>query len=255
MIALKRPAKAPAILEEKGKEETKKLCSEFDAYGEIKTKIKNDIYGDCSVRETLEEAQKGKCCYCECELKGYGDVEHFRPKGGYKQNKDSNLSKHGYYWLAYFWDNLMLSCQICNQRYKKNLFPLVDDSKRALKHSDDINKEEPLFINPFLEDPKKYISFENAAIIPINDKGKITIKELGLDRDGLEEDRRTILNKIIKWHETMILCLYYPDEDKLLKHAKKLKKDISDAAQNFSEYAGMVQAWLDKNPLPKENVS
>lgn len=54
MIALKRPAKVPAILEGRGKKETKKLCDEFDTYGELKTKFKQDIYGDLSLANSKE---------------------------------------------------------------------------------------------------------------------------------------------------------------------------------------------------------
>jgi len=52
-----------------------------------------------------------KCAYCEAptSLVAYGDVEHYRPKSKY-------------WWLAYVYDNYLASCQLCNQRFKSDLF-------------------------------------------------------------------------------------------------------------------------------------
>jgi hypothetical protein len=55
----------------------------------------------------------GKCAYCEAPTNtvAHGDVEHFRPKSIY-------------WWLAYCYDNYSYSCQICNQTYKSDKFPI-----------------------------------------------------------------------------------------------------------------------------------
>ena len=90
---------------------------------------------------------------------GYGDVEHFRPKGGYKQRRRGPARRPGYYWLAYDWDNLFYSCQLCNQRFKRNLFPLRDGRRRARSHTHRLDKEEPLLVDPAEQDPSKYIGF------------------------------------------------------------------------------------------------
>jgi hypothetical protein len=54
-----------------------------------------------------------KCAYCECPTAtvAYGDVEHFRPKSKY-------------WWLAYCYDNYLVSCAVCNQAYKSDHFPI-----------------------------------------------------------------------------------------------------------------------------------
>ena len=61
---------------------------------------------------------KNKCAYCETPTTviAYGDVEHFRPKSVY-------------WWLAYSYENYLPSCTVCNQRYKKDEFPLLDPHK------------------------------------------------------------------------------------------------------------------------------
>ena len=82
----------------------------------VKLPIDAKIYGHPQVKDQLKAEQHDKCCFCEADFtaNGYGDVEHFRPKGGYQQTEKGKISKPGYYWLAYEWQNLFFSCQICN---------------------------------------------------------------------------------------------------------------------------------------------
>jgi uncharacterized protein (TIGR02646 family) len=154
--------------------------------------------------------QHGKCCFCEAKILhvSYGDIEHYRPKAGYQQGSSESLQKPGYYWLAYAWDNLLLSCTLCNQQYKRNLFPLLHPDKRALNHHDNITAEEPLLINPSVTDPKGYIGFREEIPYAINgnDKGETTITVLGLDRDNLNEARRTKLAEIAVLFDLIMLA-------------------------------------------------
>ena len=126
MIKIHKPASAPKILTGRGKLATQQLCDAFDHQHSSDFDFDSSIYGAKSVKNKLKLAQNHKCGFCEAKLDhiAYGDVEHFRPKAGYRQKGNDPLQKPGYYWLAYEWDNLLFSCQICNQRYKKNLFPI-----------------------------------------------------------------------------------------------------------------------------------
>ena len=96
------------------------------------------------------------------------DVEHFRPKGAYQKLNSTNLTYPGYYWLAYNWDNLMLSCEKCNRSYKRNQFPLQTEATRKLfhNHPNSIPNEDPLLINPNFEDPSVHIIFFKEAPHP-----------------------------------------------------------------------------------------
>ena len=84
-------------------------------YGK-KFDIKPEVYGSQEVKDALNNIQKGMCCFCECyyEVGGRGEVEHFRPKMGYQQDKDDLFHRPGYFWLGYEWTNLMYSCKKCN---------------------------------------------------------------------------------------------------------------------------------------------
>lgn len=67
-----------------------------------------------AAKPALKQDAAGKCAYCEADtaVVAHGDVEHFRPKDLY-------------WWLAYCVDNYTFSCQICNQTYKSNQFPVT----------------------------------------------------------------------------------------------------------------------------------
>lgn len=64
-------------------------------------------------KTALKGETGGKCAYCEAptDTVAHGDVEHFRPKSVY-------------WWLALCFDNYLYSCQICNQTYKGDNFPV-----------------------------------------------------------------------------------------------------------------------------------
>ena len=119
MIRIIRPINPPRVLIEKGPIENKKNCDSFsdDPVSFLKAfKADPKIYGGSQVKKMLKRAQHNKCCFCEKnQVDEYGAVEHFRPKSGYKIDKNQKkLTKPGYYWLAYEWTNLLFVCAACN---------------------------------------------------------------------------------------------------------------------------------------------
>lgn len=155
------------------------------------------IYGAKDVKKQLKADQYNKCCYCESKFTANspGDVEHFRPKGGFKEEGITGLLKPGYYWLAYDWNNLFFSCEVCNRSFKKNYFPLVDPDQRAIPHTSNII-EQALLISP-LEDPSIHLEFYKDIIKAKDERGAASIKYYGLKRTGLLEKRLSSY-KIIK---------------------------------------------------------
>jgi len=156
----------------------------------------NGIYGDKTVKDALKEMQHGKCAYCEGDFLAfcYGDVEHYRPKGFSQQAKGSRKTYPGYYWLAYDWSNLVLSCELCNRARKRNLFPLRNPGVRA-KAPQHLAHEEPLLLDPAgAIDPREHIRF-NANVPEAcsdSDMGAASIDLYGLDRlklNGLRLER------------------------------------------------------------------
>ncbi|QDK78258.1 hypothetical protein EXU85_06460 [Spirosoma sp. KCTC 42546] len=191
----------PVILASNGRGEkaVEKLKSIFNS-GDTTFVFDKTIYGHKSVKEILRTIQHNKCCFCEAKIDhiSHGDVEHFRPKAGYQQDDNQPLVKPGYYWLAYDFTNLFFCCQICNQVYKKNYFPLADESKRANSHKDDYTVEESLILHPAIDSIDDHLVFEAEIIKPKNGsrKGKETIKRTGLNREFLLKERFEHLRKL-----------------------------------------------------------
>lgn len=248
MIRIKKPRQIPKRLKTKGKTETKKLKKLFDkspaAYldGAKKFSFKNNIYGHPSVKIILRKAQYDKCCFCERKTE-IGDVEHFRGKGGYKQKSGDALQKPGYYWLAYEWDNLLFSCEKCNRSYKKNFFPITNTIHRAKSHHDNLKLETPLFIHPAKEDPRQFIEYNGAfpRAIGGNEKGKITIEKIGLDRPFLNDERLT-------HYQTFKLIFNLSQNNDLPDSKRKeLLGIVEDASKNNAAYSSMIQCAIEQN--------
>lgn len=220
--------------------------------GTSKFIFNSDIYGDGNIKTALIKMQFGKCAFCENNVTAvaYGDVEHFRPKKGYQQNEKDSLHYAGYYWLAYNWENLLFSCAICNQRHKKNLFPLLNPHSRALNHLQSINREKPVFIDPSKENPRNLIRFVGSTAKGIDKKnrGKKTIEAIGLNRtskngiSNLFEERNDYFDLIKITYDTskkvagpQITQIEIDNAKQLMKKFLKKNKKFSAMLQdNFS---------------------
>ncbi len=245
MIRIRKPNTAPPILRNRGVTQTNADKVAYDnapqdyRSGAKTFEFKKDIYGAKSVKNALTKAQHDKCCFCEAKVThvAYGDVEHFRPKGGYRQDPGDPLDRPGYYWRAYAWENLFFSCQLCNQRYKKNLFPLRNAGQRARSHHDDSTAEEALFIDPGATNPEEFISFrqEYPYAINGNDLGRMTIDALGLDREALAERCRDRL-------AALLLVKSLADSDS--PEADDARDYLRRSTQDSAEYAAMARAAL-----------
>jgi len=183
----------------KGDIATRQLMADYDA-GIREFEFDPNIYGHSSVKSALVGLQHGKCCFCESPFRHIspGDVEHFRPKAGFFILTGNAISKPGYYWLAYNFSNLYLSCEICNRTFKRNYFPLAYEANRVRSHHHhtDLPNESPLLIQPEEDEPEDHITFNREIPLGIDTKGSVTIERLGLDRYDLNEER-------LKYYELM----------------------------------------------------
>ncbi len=201
MIRLTKSSTVPVPLlgpKSSGVKATAALCEAHNA-GVVDHKFSSAIYGHKKVKAAVIKDQSGKCLFCEAKIDHaqYGDVEHFRPKGGFNNSNSDPLETPGYYWLAYDWSNLTYGCQICNQVHKKNLFPLLNPLQRARSHHDDVSVEQPTLVNPTLEDPEHFIGFRDEVAFGKDDagRGKTTIEIAGLNRPNLCESRRELFRR------------------------------------------------------------
>ena len=250
MIRVERPPEPPEILQDAGTGETRKMCDAYDLHAEEyrsgakKFTFEDGIYNHRSVKDALVAAQHRKCCYCESKFLGtsWGAVEHFRPKGAVRPGPRRGLEYPGYYWLAFHWENLLVSCERCNT-IKGSLFPIHDPGSRARCHHDEPDEEAPLLVDPAREDPQQHIHFRDAAVEPLTQRGRETIKGIGLEREDLEEERRQKL-QIVRTHRDILRCEGRVEgiEEELVADARRF---LRDAVLPQARYSAMVRDFLD----------
>lgn len=228
--------------------ETDRIVSDYESnpndYNNGISKLDiDDVYSHANIKFKLKEIQKNKCAFCEINLDSqHGEVEHFRPKRFYKQNPLDSNHYPGYYWLSYNWDNLLLSCITCNQKWKKNLFPIKRPEKRAKNHNYIILRERPYFINPYIENPSNFIRFKGPMAEGIDkcNRGKITIKYFNLNRKGkgginsIYELRKGHYDRLSVIHESLS---FIPKNNPL--YAKSIQ-NIETAKRKNEEFSAMV---------------
>jgi uncharacterized protein (TIGR02646 family) len=241
MIRVAKPEQAPAILRNRGQRTTEANQQAF-VNGELLFEFDSSIYGAKSVKSALKKAQHNKCAFCESKVShiAHGDVEHYRPKGGVRQNESDPLEQPGYFWLAYVWENLFFACQLCNQSFKKNMFPLADHTKRARSHLDDLATEEPMLINPADEEPGGFIGFREEIAFPIDDhpRAHTTIEVLGLNREAMAEHRRDHLIPFKRLRQALPLLPPGSEE------AREILALFEEAVLPRAQYSSMIRAFL-----------
>ncbi len=272
MIKLNKFPNIPLVLRSDGIAATNNLVNSYQQdnnyfVGRLSANVFNsDIYGDNQVKEQLIIDQSGKCCFCESKMLHitFADVEHFRPKMEVQQAKRSRKIRPGYFWLAYNWNNLMLSCEKCNRTYKRNYFPLRTGVVRSMPSS-----QEPitdtLLINPYLESPEEHLTFSGEYVNAKTDKGTHSIEYFGLGRKDLLETRgeRLRILGIIKYFSNsasikldsdtineIAITIYSNLHKKTESEQKKIIDEIKNILDIFIsynipdkvEYAGMLRA-------------
>ena len=140
-----------------------------------KHRFDKNIYNKAIITELLK-LYHYKCAFCECKfVKRDGQlkhafckqasVEHFRPKSEY-------------YWLAYEWSNLFLTCQKCNENKgndfelinaaQKQQIPLVANKIDFLKckaNCAELLAEEACFLHPEMDKVEDFFTFERTGKI------------------------------------------------------------------------------------------
>ncbi|AQG80306.1 HNH endonuclease [Spirosoma montaniterrae] len=204
-------------------------------------------YRDATI-ETLQNIYKNKCGYCRTDVSTGASwrVDHYRPKARVKDSPDHD----GYYWLAYEWSNLILSCEKCNGRKQHN-FPLENEACRVSAPTPGINglptddycradkailvSESPLLLNPELDDPDEHLRFlPNGTVQGKTRKGEKSIELYFLWRDKLITDRKNMTDDVL---------------EKLKKHLTKyLKGEIDEKTYRYVMQDVYEEASLNCQP-------
>lgn len=216
-----------------------------------------ELWREPRFKGVLKVARRARCGFCEQgrALSHELDVEHYRPKSEVSvwDGSPSIVLDHppprrrvcaGYWWLAYAWENYALACKVCNQKWKRDLFPVV-----GVHPSYGVGMEageRPLLLHPF--EPFKlgeHLRWDELGYLhPVTDRGYATIVTCGLNREDLVAARRMLWNDVER-----ALCSIdeHLDADRWEK-AEPLLTWIERRGANSSDFAGMVrwrvERWL-----------
>lgn len=186
-----------------------------------------------AAHDALWRAQHYKCCYCESrEQSKRNDVEHFRPKTR-ADRRPGAREDHGYWWLAWTWENLLFSCRNCNQAPAKlDRFPLAEGSKALLAGQLPPGQERPLLIDPATASGIEHIQF---AWIPHG--APVTGKWFPRPRNGSRQGAATI--KVCMLDRPDLLDLYGHHVE---QYVLPMVEDLRAAMQGGSS-AGVRRQW------------
>lgn len=221
-----------------------------------------DLWG--AYKPLFAEAQRNKCGYCELMVIGGqdGDVEHYAPKAALKMlgpdektwgteapnssrvrgRKPMALSESGYWWLAYDWSNYLLACAVCNQKWKKNLFPVKEPPQRTVPPAAKV-AERALLLSPFAgAHPAKHLRFNADGSVQAwkgSRHGSETIKTVGLDRPSLRFAREPFLSDAYQ-------ALHEFADAKSEADTNRALKDLVRLGSDNRQFAGAVRAVVEQ---------
>lgn len=220
MIQVSRLPK-PAILNGKATEWRDAYLKARNAYEADKSPANKSAVERCegkyrhpNIKGSLITMFGGKCAYCESYILhiDYSAIEHFKPKAKFPE-------------LCFDWDNLLLSCNVCNDaKHKADKFPDADAGGP--------------FVNPVNDDPDSFFDFEfdgstgTANVIAKNSRAEITENEIGLNRPDLVRHRSSIVRKMV------LLALKARDGD------TEFRDEIRRCCNGAEEYAAFARALV-----------
>lgn len=158
---------------------------------EQQVKKAQDKYRHIKVKNALVEMFHGKCAYCESKITvvTYGAIEHFRPKFEYPDQ-------------TFKWENLLLSCDICNDKgHKGSQFPVDHNGN-------------PLLIDPTdgVSNPNVHLEFiwddigGLASVYGGDERGKMV--ETIFDLNGVR-GRKELINARSKYLKHLLVLLRF----------------------------------------------
>lgn len=167
------------------------------------------------VKQPLYDMFYGKCAFCERKVEiSTGHIEHFKPKSQYVD-------------LTFDWNNLLYSCEVCNNKqHKGDKFPLDCDAT-------------PLLIDPTDKncDIYEYLEFywdkntQLASIYGKDGRGKVVEEIFELNRKDLRIHRSVQIKTILA-----LLEFAQGNETNAIK-ARELLKEYCKPDREYSAFA------------------
>ncbi|MCJ7572202.1 MAG: HNH endonuclease [Candidatus Thermoplasmatota archaeon] len=200
------------------------------------------IKGDCDkpeVKTALHHMQHGKCCYCEKKIKfrAGATIEHFIPKSYYHDGQGSIIWR-----MANDWNNLLMACNICNDK-KLDKLPITAGIVQILNPTSDLDPEDHIdFV--FAEDFFIGMKEKNGSL-----EGQSTIDKLKFfERSDLRPDYNCLILEINKIFNDLLEALI--DDNKL--EINELKGQLTRLMSAHKPYTAFRRNYIQKK-LEKVN--
>ena len=222
------------------------------------SRVRNEIKADA---EALRRRFHGKCAFCEAKMEHVANphIEHYRPKNavwtvrnpgseredlvnvrGRTYNKDF---ESGYWWLTYSWDNYLVSCPTCNQKWKSAVFPIAQVRSGPPVVGDETS-ETPLLLDPFgTESPSTHLAFDSLGQIEAYQNSVIgmkTIETCGLDRESLRSDRQEKAARAWRLLKRLLSSVTEPETQEILQ-------DFREMGRIEYAHCGMVRSIFEQS--------
>jgi hypothetical protein len=196
----------PNSLQEHKSKWTTDLLAAIAAGNKDDINAKKKKYNQPDVKAQLKIETNEKCAYCESKVTvvAHGDIEHVTPKSIRPE-------------LTFVWDNLTFACQKCN-------------GKKSGKEG---------ILDPYIDSVDDNLFFVGQFLKGKTEMGRLTEKELGLNRIELIEDRSDQLRVLADALEAIT--------NEPNPRIKELSRDalLDDLDTGKPEYIKMKQAILE----------
>ncbi|WP_250253320.1 hypothetical protein [Chryseobacterium sp. Marseille-Q3244] len=207
----------PTILENKHEEWTKKFLEKKTTHPKLRPD--NSKYAHKDIVEKLHSISSHKCFYSEELLKeNYKEIDHY-----IEVDEEPDL--------AYSWDNLYLSSEICNNKLPNKDIPTTET------------------LNPFINNDQQIeenLYFEDEYILSNTILGEKTISKFRLDNEKLDNKRRKVLQK---FHQQFLEI-----KDELIKDGRSYySEEELKKLQRFAHFSSPFSLMF-KYTLKKHNL-
>jgi uncharacterized protein (TIGR02646 family) len=158
------------------------------------------LYRKEEVLDALHRVFHDKCAFCESRLEiaaAAPITHHWRPIQE-AVDVDGTVSRGHYWWLAYEWENIYLSCQRCATAAGSQ-FPV--ERTRASAGTLDLSllDEDPLLLDPCRDDPTVHLDFlPDGSVRSVSKRGMHTIAIYSLNRAALVSARRQAIDAAVR---------------------------------------------------------
>jgi hypothetical protein len=216
------------------------------------------LWRDERIRTWLRRQFHDKCWFSEArEGVSAIHVDHFRPKGRIKDDRQGIVAHEGYWWFAFDWRNYRICGQLINTK-KGDLFPICEGERCKPDDEPSFHLEAPVLIDP-ITDQARLISFrvdEDGCLAhsapgndPVEqDRAERTIEILGLNRlDVLNGSRKRV------WDACMLHISQYCGarnthgaQALALIEQRKAKDALKRLTDYSAEFSSVAAACIEK---------